>query len=526
MNLQFLNNLSVGRRMALGFATLVCMMAAVTGLNTLEFRNMGGHLRQIVEVNNHKSDMAHQLLAQIDEQAVLARTLALLTDIKELTAEAKLFDQAQAAYSKTEQTLAASLEANGATAQEKALMADIVAAAKKTLPLIAQAAKEGSDGATSEATLTLVNAVRPNEKVWRSKVKELIELEETLSREAYASASSGQTRAVSMAVLLLLGAAVVGSALGWQITRSVKQPIDQAIHVTERIAQGDLGSNVEVRSRDEFGRLLGAVSRMQDHLRALVGDIRSSADSIQVASTEVAVGNNDLSQRTEQAAANLQRTASAMEQLTTTVQHSADSAVQANQLASTASEVASRGGQVVSQVVSTMDRITSSSKQIVDIITVIDGIAFQTNILALNAAVEAARAGEQGRGFAVVAGEVRTLAGRCAEAAKEIKSLIGASVNQVEAGSRLVQDAGTTMTEIVDSVRRVNDIIGEISTASSEQSKGIGQVNIAVNELDRMTQQNAALVEQSAAAAQSLKEQAVSLTGMVSAFQLTQDQPG
>jgi methyl-accepting chemotaxis protein len=264
---------------------------------------------------------------------------------------------------------------------------------------------------------------------------------------------------------------------------------------------------------------------MQERLRALVGEIRQTAESIQTASTEVASGNADLSQRTEQTASNLQQTASSMEQLTGTVRHSAASAGQANQLAANASRVATRGGDVVAQVVSSMDQINGASRKIADIIGVIDGIAFQTNILALNAAVEAARAGEQGRGFAVVASEVRSLAQRSAEAAKEIKALIGGSVEHVEAGSRLVSDAGSTMNEIVASVKRVSDIIGEITHAADEQSAGIGTVNDAVVQLDQMTQQNAALVEQSAAAAESLKDQAARLARAVGAFRLERAAP-
>jgi methyl-accepting chemotaxis protein len=304
--------------------------------------------------------------------------------------------------------------------------------------------------------------------------------------------------------------------------RAVAKPLEGAVKVAERIAEGDLGSTVDVGTRrDEIGRLLQAVASMQDRLRALVGEIRQTADSIQVASAEVATGNADLSHRTEQAASNLQQTASSMEQLTGTVRQSADAAAQANQLAASAAEVAQRGGHVVAQVVTTMDAINASSKKISDIIGVIDGIAFQTNILALNAAVEAARAGEQGRGFAVVAGEVRSLAQRSAEAAREIKSLIGNSVDKVETGSRLVTDAGATMTEIVASVQRVTDIIGEITAASAEQSSGLGQINGAVTQLDQMTQQNAALVEESAAAAESLLEHASRLAGLVSTFRLT-----
>jgi methyl-accepting chemotaxis protein len=311
--------------------------------------------------------------------------------------------------------------------------------------------------------------------------------------------------------------------LMWLTLRSICNPLDQAVAVATRIASGDLGGRVETVGSDEPARLMQALAGMQGALRGLVGQVRESSESIEAASTEVATGNADLSQRTELAAGNLQRTASSMEQLTATVRQSADSARTANQLASSAAEVAARGGNVVSQVVSTMDEIDASSKKIADIIGVIDGIAFQTNILALNAAVEAARAGEQGRGFAVVAGEVRNLAQRSAEAAREIKTLIGASVDRVESGSRLVQDAGTTMTEIVASVQRVTDIIGEISAAASEQSQGIGAINGSVTELDQMTQQNAALVEESAAAAESLKEQAKRLAAVVSKFRLAEE---
>jgi len=301
---------------------------------------------------------------------------------------------------------------------------------------------------------------------------------------------------------------------------SITGPIGYARNVAQAIAAGDLTQPIEVQGRDESSQLLTSLQQMQQWLRQVVGEVRESSGSIEIASREVASGNADLSVRTEQTASSLQKTASAMEQLTGTVRQSADSARQASQLAGSAAEVAQRGGHVVAQVVSTMNEINSSSKRIADIIGTIDGIAFQTNILALNAAVEAARAGEQGRGFAVVASEVRSLAQRSAEAAKEIKALIGASVDKVETGSRLVGDAGSTMGEIVASVQRVADIIGEVMAATGEQSSGIGQVNGAVSQLDQMTQQNAALVEQSAAAAESLKEQAAKLATLVSAFQI------
>ncbi len=329
---------------------------------------------------------------------------------------------------------------------------------------------------------------------------------------------ANQTKWLAGAVLLLsIGLVVPLTLLN---SSSIVKPIQQALGVAERIAQGDLTQTIHTEGQDEASKLLRALQTMQDSLGKLVGDVRQSSESIQVASNEVAAGNSDLSGRTEQTASNLQQTASSLTQLTGTVRQSADAARQANQLASSAAEVAQRGGEAVAQVVTTMDEINASSKKIADIIGVIDGIAFQTNILALNAAVEAARAGEQGRGFAVVASEVRSLAGRSAEAAKEIKTLIGASVEKVQGGSRQVAEAGDTMKEIVGSVQRVSDIIGEISAAAMEQSDGIGQINGSVAQLDQMTQQNAALVEQSAAAAESMKGQASRLAQVVGTFKL------
>jgi methyl-accepting chemotaxis protein len=337
------------------------------------------------------------------------------------------------------------------------------------------------------------------------------------------------------------GVVVAGLALGWSATAIVTTGVVLALCVgyifiasmlmvrkvvgdftrhAKRMGEGDLTAEIHIEGAAEATYALRSLKALQQSLQRTIGEIRSGSHQVSTASTEIASGNQDLSQRTEQTASNLQQTASSLSQLTGNVRQSADAAAQANQLASSATQVARRGGAVVSQVVSTMEEINSSSKKIADIIGVIDGIAFQTNILALNAAVEAARAGEQGRGFAVVAGEVRSLAQRSAEAAKEIKSLIGTSVDKVETGSKLVQDAGSTMDEIVASVQRVTDIIGEISAAAMEQSQGIGQVNEAVTRLDQMTQQNAALVEESAAAAESLKDQAQRMTTVVAAFRV------
>ena len=320
---------------------------------------------------------------------------------------------------------------------------------------------------------------------------------------------------VVVAALVLCSYLVIGS-----VWRQLGGEPEYARDVMRSMAEGDLSQNILVAPGAEAS-LLAAVRDMSEGLAAIVADVRTGTDSMTIASREIAVGNHDLSLRTEKQASSLEQTSSNMQALTDTVRHSADAAAQANQLASSAAAVAKKGGAVVSQVVSTMDEINASSKKISDIIGVIDGIAFQTNILALNAAVEAARAGEQGRGFAVVAGEVRSLAQRSAEAAKEIKGLIGASVDKVESGSRLVKDAGATMDEIVASVQRVSDIIGEITAASSEQSQGIGQVNTSVGQLDQMTQQNAALVEEAAAAASSLEQQARTLQTSVSTFKLS-----
>jgi methyl-accepting chemotaxis protein len=328
-----------------------------------------------------------------------------------------------------------------------------------------------------------------------------------------------QTNSAGILVGLAVIVAAIFLATSW-LVRSIREPLNQANELAARIAQGDLSTVVVTHREDEFGALLDSLSTMNQSLSRMVSEVRSSTDSIAIASSEIAQGNNDLAQRTEQTSSNLQATASSMDALTGTVQHSADNARQASTLAASASSVAQRGGAVVSQVVETMQEINASSKKISDIIGVIDGIAFQTNILALNAAVEAARAGEQGRGFAVVASEVRSLAGRSADAAKEIKSLIGTSVDKVESGTKLVTDAGATMQEIVDSVRRVADVIGEITAAATEQSTGIAGVNQAIGNLDQMTQQNAALVEESAAAAESLRDQADRMKQAVSVFKV------
>jgi len=327
-----------------------------------------------------------------------------------------------------------------------------------------------------------------------------------------------QTRLI--VITCILGGVLLGTAALAFIFRSINKPLQLAIMTADHIAEGQLSNDIQIESKDEFGQLLRALQRMDGKLSGMVQDIKRSSESIATASGEIATGNMDLSSRTEQQASSLEEIAASIEELTSTVKQNADNARQANSMAVTASEIATQGGVVVGEVVETMSSINESSKRIVDIINVIDGIAFQTNILALNAAVEAARAGEQGRGFAVVASEVRSLAQRSATAAKEIKFLIDDSVGKVDVGSRLVEKAGGTMSEIVSSIKRVTDIGGEIAAASQEQSIGIEQVNQSVTQMDEVTQQNAALVEEAAAAAQSMQEQASKLAQVVSMFTL------
>ncbi len=319
---------------------------------------------------------------------------------------------------------------------------------------------------------------------------------------------------------LVGGAAVFGIWLGWMVRETVRKPVEQVVDAVVRISKGDLVTKISSSGRDEIAWLNHELNTMRKKLQATITQVRESAEQVSMASQEIASGNTDLSVRTETQASGLQQTASSMEQLTSTVRQNADNAQQANQLVTTASDVASRGGEVMTQVVATMSEINGAARKIADIIGVIDGIAFQTNILALNAAVEAARAGEQGRGFAVVAGEVRNLAQRSAAAAKEIKGLIGDSVDKVDTGARLVNQAGATMDEILASVRQVTHIMGEISVASREQSSGIETINQAIEQMDSSTQQNAALVEQAAAASQSLRDQSLKLTEAVKVFKL------
>ncbi|ODA05775.1 chemotaxis protein [Achromobacter xylosoxidans] len=351
-------------------------------------------------------------------------------------------------------------------------------------------------------------------------MSELAQVKEQAADEAVREVTELYRSTRLLVILLSVAGVAIGLLLGWWVTRGIVRPLGQAVEAARRVANGDLSGNIQVTSRDETGDLMAALKAMNENLSRIVRDVRDGCESIASASSQIAQGNADLSQRTEEQAASLEQTAASMEQLTSTVQQNASNAGEAEKLVTQASAVAARGGEVVNVVVQTMSAISESSRRIADITSVIDGIAFQTNILALNAAVEAARAGEQGRGFAVVAGEVRTLAQRSAVAAKEIKALIDESVHRVEGGTRQADEAGSTMREVVDSVRQAAVLVHEIASASAEQSTGIGQVNQAVAQMDTVTQQNAALVEQAAAAAGSMQDQASRLSQQVRRFKL------
>ena len=511
-------SLRLATRLFLAFGAIVLLSALTNGLALWKLKEIQANLSDIVTDNNVKVALNNEMAESVHIVSRVQRTLVLLSDDAQKAVERKKFDAARASYDRAR----AELEKFPASEAGKAKRAVVDEAAQLARPLntrVLELAQEKKDDATS----LLMKEAGPATQRWQDALDDNIALQQKNSQLQYEEARADYAAARNMLVGSALVSLLVAVALALWVVRSILselggEPADVAT-LARAVADSDLSSAIHVRAGDAHSVVAG-MARMQDALSAVVRDVRGNAESVATASAQIAQGNADLSQRTEEQASALQQTAATMDQLGTTVRNTADNAKQANQLAQGASGVAAQGGEVVSRVVDTMKGINHSSKKIAEIISVIDGIAFQTNILALNAAVEAARAGEQGRGFAVVASEVRSLAQRSASAAKEIKTLITDSVEQVEQGSALVDQAGQTMADIVGAIRRVSDIVAEISAAATEQSAGVVQVGQAVSQMDQVTQQNAALVEESAAAAESLKQQAAQLVQSVAVFQL------
>ncbi len=511
-----MKNLKIGTRLAVGFGVVLAILALVAAVGVLNLARMKSNMDAVINANNAGIALAQEMRNQLNVIARTVRDIALLKDREEQKKDAAHLQAARRNYAAARDKL----QAATLSAEAKRIMAAINEAEGITKPLVDEALELALVGSNEAAGQFVIKDVHAGQAKWLDAIQRMIEQQEAQNRQTLEQVAKDYRSAFALLLGLSAAALLLGAGFAWRVTRSVTLPLREAVAVAGKVAAGDLGSHVESDARDETGQLLRGLKEMNDSLLKIVGEVRSSAQAIAGGTKQIASGNADLSQRTEEQASSLEETASSMEKLTSTVKQNAENAKQANQLALKASDVALRGGQVVGNVVRTMSAINDSSKKIVDIIGVIDGIAFQTNILALNAAVEAARAGEQGRGFAVVAAEVRSLAQRSAGAAKEIKALIGDSVHEVKTGGKLVDEAGKTMEEIVSSVKRVTDIMNEITAASQEQGAGIEQVNEAIVRMDGVTQQNAALVGQASAAATSLQEQARMLEAAVAAFKL------
>jgi methyl-accepting chemotaxis protein len=512
-----LANTRIGTRLALGFASMIVLLLGVVGASILSQVKVGEITDRITDVEGRKLELVNAFL---DANQANAKWLLEMFVTEDAAQMAKI-QQAMAEVTKANAPVLAELEKLADNPADKAAFKaamDARASYQATRGKIVDLLVKAKDRPAAQKLW--IDDASPKFEAYAGALRSFRSAQGTVVKAGNAEIDVASARSRTV-VLLFAGAAVlfaVGFAV-W-IARSITRPLGEAVRVAEGVAAGDLTARIEATSNDETGQLLSALGGMKARLREVIEQIRFTTEAVGTASKEIAQGNTDLSQRTEEQASSLEETASSMEELTATVKQNADNARQANQLAASASEVATKGGAVVGEVVTTMGAISASSKKIADIISVIDGIAFQTNILALNAAVEAARAGEQGRGFAVVASEVRSLAHRSAAAAKEIKELITDSVAKVDSGSALVEDAGRTMAEVVSSVKRVTDIMAEITAASLEQSSGIEQVNQAIVQMDQVTQQNAALVEESAAAAESMEDQARQLASAVAVFKV------
>lgn len=511
-----LKNMRIGLRIGIGFLLVVVLMVVLGATAVVGMRQMQSNFAEVGRDGALATARLATMRAATQSQAVLVRDITSYEDLSIQKAAIKSLKEAETAF------LTASDELSKQAVQFDRPLQDLLKSAgqkyEEIKPLLREAVSDVQDAEYDQAKDKVYKTLRP----LQSDLQDLLSQSEKELMKAAGKAVADAEATVKRLILLFVGFTIVGAGLaaftGWWLTRSIVHPLHQAVDVAKKIAGGDLTARVEVSSSDETGEMMHALKDMNASLVKIVGEVRRDTEAIATASSQIASGNLDLSSRTERQASALEETASSMEQFAATVKQNSDSAQQANRLATAASDVATKGGEVVAEVVHTMDSINESSKRIVDIISVIDGIAFQTNILALNAAVEAARAGEQGRGFAVVASEVRSLAQRSAGAAREIKELIDNSVAKVGDGCKLVDQAGATMDDVVASVKRVTDIMSEITQASQEQSDGIEQINRAISQMDEVTQQNASLVEQAAAASESMKEKADTLAQVVSVF--------
>jgi methyl-accepting chemotaxis protein len=514
------DDMKISTRLIWGFGVLSLLTALLGGVSHTKVGVINALFNQVISERIPRMVSVNEIKGEVNTIAIALRNIIITSDSAVVQKESTRIDASR----KRITTELDALSAQISSLEGKALLAKLIAMRQAYDPLQAETMELAVGGQVFDAKAMLLEKVVPAQQAYFDALDGLLRYQDALLKE-----SSQATQQAATSVSYLIGVTVVaalglGALLSTWIIRSITQPINKAVEISTAVAAGDLTMRFEARGTNETSRLLIAFKEMQDHLIKVVTDVRDGSHGVATASAAIAKADAELSSRTENQASSLEQTAASMEQLSTTVQQNADNARQANQLAVDASATAVKGGDAVAQVVETMKEINTSSRKIADIIQVIDGIAFQTNILALNAAVEAARAGEQGRGFAVVASEVRSLAGRSAEAAKEIKSLINASVERVEIGTQQVDRAGTTMNEVVSSIRRVTDLMGQISVASAEQSMGVSQVGEAVKLMDTVTQQNAAMVEEMAASAMSLKSRAEELVKVVSEFKLDRNE--